>query len=218
MSVVEAVSALSRATGIGEPEGWGAYFELAKAWGARTDLTSARTDEELAEILFLDAAFLIRAQWCASGATLVDVGAGVGAPTIPILLSDETLSGALVEPRRIRTTFLRTAAGALGIAGRVTALEQKLDPEKPSVQGAPFSIALSRATFAPDEWLRIGAALAEEVWVLTAGSEPEAPSGLELVRRLDYEVPSSGAPRAVLAYRQDVSGGPLLNPTRPPPP
>ena len=199
MNGAAAVSGLCSSIGIDEPEGWSGYFDLAKSWGGRTDLTSARTDEELAEILFLDAAFLIRARWCPSGASLVDVGAGVGAPTIPILLSNEPLRGTLVEPRRIRTAFLRSAAGALGIAARTEMLEQRIDPQNPVLEDAPFDIALSRATFAPDEWLRIGARLAEEVWVLTAGAEPEA-EGLQLVRRLDYEVPSSGAPRLILAY------------------
>lgn len=132
---------------------------------------------------------------------MVDVGAGVGAPTIPILLSDETLRAVLVEPRRIRTAFLRTAMGSLDIAARTTALEAKIDPKKPAVSGAPFTIALSRATFAPDEWLPIGAQLAHEVWVLTAGTEPDASNEYQLVRRLDYTVPSSGAPRSILAYR-----------------
>ncbi|MFA9411906.1 MAG: hypothetical protein ACERK0_11615, partial [Deltaproteobacteria bacterium] len=59
---------------------------------------------------------------------------------------------------------------------------------------------LSRATFSPDEWLGIGAQLADEVWVLTAGAEVEATGDLGLARRLDYTVPSSGAPRSILAY------------------
>jgi 16S rRNA G527 N7-methylase RsmG len=206
MSEKDAISQLCDTLGINAPHGWTGYFDLVKAWGAKTDLTSARTDAELAEILFLDAAMLIKAAWCPSGARLVDIGAGVGAPTIPILLSDETLSGVLVEPRRIRTAFLRTAAGSLDIAARTRALEQKIDPKNPTVPGAPFSIALSRATFAPDEWLQIGIQLAEEIWVLTARAEPEASGDSELVRRLDYRVPSSGAPRATLSYRRRLDG------------
>ncbi|MGB8331089.1 MAG: RsmG family class I SAM-dependent methyltransferase [Polyangiales bacterium] len=178
-----------------------AFFELTQAWDVRTDLTSARSDTELSEILFLDAAHVIRAGWAGPSASFVDIGAGVGAPTIPILLSNETLRGTLVEPRRIRAAFLRTAIGALGLTTRATILEQRVDAAKPSVRGVPFGVALSRATFAPDVWLRIGAQLANEVWVLTAGSEPEAKGALSLDRRLDYEVPSSGAPRSILAYR-----------------
>jgi hypothetical protein len=69
------------------------------------------------------------------------------------------------------------------------------------VSGAPFSVALSRATFSPQEWLPIGTRLAEEVWVLTAGTDVDAPADLQLQRRLDYKVPSTGAPRSILAYR-----------------
>lgn len=196
------IQALCDSVGTEEPEGWSAYFDLVKSWGTRTDLTSAKSGPELAEILFLDAAQLIAAAWCERSSSLLDVGAGVGAPTIPILLSDDSLRGTLVEPRRIRTAFLRTAAGALDLASRTRTLEQRIDPKKPSVAGAPFSVALSRATFPPDEWLRIGSELADEVWVLTAGAEPEATGELRLARRLDYEVPSSGAPRAILAYRR----------------
>jgi len=202
MSGAAAIRVVCEEAGATEPEGWSAFFDVVKAWGARTDLTSARTDTELAEILFLDAAHVIGAGWTEPSASLVDIGAGVGAPTIPILLSDETLRGILVERRRIRTAFLRTAAGTLGIAGRTTTLEQKVDPAKPLVEGAPFSVALSRATFPPEEWLPIGARLADEVWVLTAGVEVEAIGELRLERRVDYEVPSSGAPRAILAYRR----------------
>jgi len=201
MSGRDAISGLCDAFGLRQPAGWSGYFDLVKSWGARTDLTSARSDPELAEILFLDALMVVKAGWCPQGATLVDIGAGVGAPTIPILLSDTTSSAVLVEPRRIRAAFLRTVAGSLDIASRTKVLEQKVDPAEPSVAGAPFRIALSRATFAPDEWLRIGRELAEEVWVLTAGAAPSGPSGVELFRRLDYQVPSSAAPRAILGYR-----------------
>ena len=200
MSGTEAIRLLCEVAGIATPEGWDAYFDLTKSWDARTDLTSARSDTELAEILFLDAAYLLRAGWARPSARLIDVGAGVGAPTIPILLSDESLRGTLVEPRRIRTAVLRTVAGALGIGSRATMLEKRVDPRAPASAGAPFDIALSRATFSPEDWLPIGAQLADEVWALTAGTDVPAPDDLRLLRRLDYTVPSSRAPRTVLAY------------------
>jgi len=200
MSGSHAIGNVCEAAGVSEPGGWDAYFDLVKAWSARTDLTSARSDLELAEILFLDAAQLIRAAWPTSSASIVDIGAGVGAPSIPLMLSDASLHGTLVEPRRIRVAFLRTAVGTLGLAERVTTLEIKVDPTEPKVEGTPFTVALSRATFSPEQWLTIGARLADEVWVLTAGAEPAPIGDLRLTRRLDYEVPSSSAPRTILAY------------------
>lgn len=202
MSDAESIYALCDVVGISAPPGWEVFFDIVQTWRKRTDLVAARSDTELAEILFLDAANAIQAGWIEPATSFLDVGAGVGAPTIPILLADESLTGTLVEPRRIRTTFLRTAIGALELAQRTTALETRIDPKNPSVDGAPFDVALSRATFSPEEWLRIGAQLAKEVWVLTAGRDAEPVGGLNLVRRLDYEVPSSAAPRSILAYRR----------------
>ena len=197
MSDAESIHALCDAAGISAPPGWELFFDIVQTWRKRTDLVAARSDAELAEILFLDAANAIQAGWIEPATSFLDVGAGVGAPTIPILLADKTLSGTLIEPRRIRTAFLRTAIGALEIAQRTTALERRIDPKNPSVDGAPFDVALSRATFAPEEWLRIGAQLAKEVWVLTAGTDVEADTDSHQLRRLDYEVPSSGAPRSL---------------------
>jgi 16S rRNA (guanine527-N7)-methyltransferase len=201
MSGTAAVDALCKKVGIEPPRGWHTYFELARSWGARTDLTAAREPDLLAEILFLDAAFLVKEGWCPKGAALVDVGAGVGAPTIPLLVSDETLQATLVEPRRIRTVFLRSAVGSLQLGKRARVLEQRVDPRRPALEGAPFEVALSRATFSPEDWLPIGASLAREVWALTAGVAPTTTDALTLVRRLDYRVPTSGAPRTIFAYR-----------------
>lgn len=202
MSAEDTIRGVCAGVGVTVPEGWLAYFDVAKGWGSKTDLTSARNDVELAEILFLDAAYLSKAAWAGTSSSLVDIGAGVGAPTIPILLGDASLRATLVEPRRIRTAFLRTCTGATGIADRTEVLEHKIDPDDPEVAGAPFDIALSRATFPPSDWLRIGARLADEIWVLTAGEEPEPAEGFRLDRRIDYQVPSSGAPRTALAFRR----------------
>jgi len=141
MSGSRAIGTVCEAAGLSEPGGWIAYFDLVKAWSARTDLTSARSDLELAEILFLDAAQLIRAAWPTLSASIVDIGAGVGAPSIPLMLSDASLHVTLVEPRRIRVAFLRTAVGTLGLAERATTLEIKVDPTEPKVEGTPFTAA-----------------------------------------------------------------------------
>ena len=206
MSEHDTVERLCEEQGMEVPPGWVDYFRVAKQWGERTDLTSARTDQELAEILFLDAAQLVAARWPSSGSSLLDVGAGVGAPSLPILAAGSSMRGVLVEPRRIRTAFLRTAIGSLGLGDRATVLETRVDPASPDVVGAPFDVALSRATFAPGEWRRMGVQLADEVWVLTAGGSLDEDAELALVRRLDYVVPSSGAPRAAIAYRRRRAG------------
>ena len=197
---VSAVEALCRGLGLSVPPGWQRFFDLASAWGARIDLTAARDETHLAEILFLDAAMLIQSDWLSVGCGWVDVGAGAGAPSIPLALHRTGHRATLVEPRRKRAAFLRSAIGTLDLVDRVSVLEQRVSLEAPALSGAPFEVALSRATFAPDKWRALGSVLASEVWVFTAGSELAEEAGLGLRRRIDYRVPSTSAPRSILAY------------------
>lgn len=200
-ATLDPLARLCEAHGYTAPASWEAYGELTALWAARTDLTSAKDPAALAEVLFLDAICLLAAQWLRPRSSFVDVGAGVGAPAIPLLLAVPALEGTLVEPRQRRVTFLRTAIGSLNLQARARVLQQKLDPQIPQLDGAPFDVAMSRATFAPTLWRSIGSCLADEVWLFTAGTEPEPDPAYEQQRRLDYRVPSSGAPRSVFAYR-----------------
>lgn len=197
---MSAVEVLCRGLGLSVPAGWQRFFDLASGWGARIDLTAARDETHLAEILFLDAAMLIESGWLSVDRDWVDVGAGVGAPSIPLALHRKGHRATLVEPRRKRVAFLRSAIGTLDLVGRVSVLEQRVSLEAPTVSGAPFDIALSRATFAPEKWRALGSILASEVWVFTAGSGLAEETGFGLRRRIDYRVPSTSAPRSILAY------------------
>lgn len=176
------------------------YAELVSVWGARTDLTSAKTPRELVSLLFLDALVLAQHELVPSSSRLVDVGAGVGAPTIPLLIIRPDLEATLVEPRRKRVAFLRTALGADPVLpGRARVLHGRLEQGE-HVEGATFDVALSRATFAPADWLAMGLEVAPRVLVMTAGEPPPAPEGVAMVARADYRVVATFAPRTVTAY------------------
>ncbi|MCA9531950.1 MAG: class I SAM-dependent methyltransferase [Myxococcales bacterium] len=187
-------------------EVWSRYAALAAQWAARTDLTAARSAGALLEVLFVDALALLSARLIDDGAVLMDVGAGAGAPTLPIVLARPDLRAILIEPRRRRVAFLRTAVGALALERRVRVVEGRAEPggrvpEGAGALGRP-TLALSRATFAPERWRALGAALAPEVLVLTSGEAlpDESPR-----RACRYRVPSSGAPRWAGVYGAGLS-------------
>jgi len=185
-----------------------AYAELVRAWNARVNLTAARTDEALAEVLFADALVLAGEELVPRGARIVDVGSGAGAPVVPLLVLRPDLDATLVEPLRKRVAFLRIAIGTLELADRARVLEARVDPERPTVAGGPFDLALSRATLAPETWAATGLALAPRVAVLTA-AEPVvvAPESLVHLDRA-YRLPLTGSPRrATVLGRNDVDGG-----------
>lgn len=170
------------------------FASLVRAWNARLDLTAARADDALIEVLFADAMVLRDRALVPEAASVVDIGSGAGAPAIPLAIVRRDLRIALLEPRRKRIAFLRTAIGSLDLAARVCAIEGRIDPARPSLEG-DFDLAMARATFAPAEWLRIGRALAPSVLVFATEELPERPA-----QRRDYALPWSGAPRVIGRY------------------
>lgn len=181
------------------------FTALVRQWSQKTDLVRVRSPEALAELLFLDALQLVTV--VPEGASVIDVGAGAGAPGLPLAVLRPDLRLVLLEPRRRRVMFMRLAAGSLGVAGRVDVREGRLeDPPEPATCG--FDFAYSRATFAPAEWLERGQPLAREVGVLLAREEPPSPpTGLRSAQDCPYLVPSSRAPRRIVTF-VTPEGGP----------
>lgn len=171
------------------------YLDLLLDWNRRVDLTAARTADELVDLVVGDA--LVLARHCPAGVSRwVDVGAGAGAPALPLALLCPELELTLVEPKAKRVAFLRTAVGALGLQNASV-----LRARSESLADASFDTALSRATLPPDAWLEEGARLAtRSVWVLLArGDAPEWPGWrLELTRV--YRWPLTGARRRAVRY------------------
>lgn len=179
------------------------YLDQVTRWGARMDLTAARSADELVDLSLADAVVLAREESVASapsGAEWVDVGTGGGAPGIPLFLllaaARSDFSGTLVEPRTKRVAFLRSSVGELGLE-RVRVERARSD----TLGAGTFSHALARATLPPPEWLAEGARLAREaVWVLLAREEPPRHPGWSIDRDVTYCWPLTGAQRRALRY------------------
>ncbi len=203
--VVERVAAaFGQALSPGQHAGLCGYVALVSSWNRKLDLTAARGAEALCEVLLSDAFVLSEPALTATGARLIDVGTGAGAPLLPLLLLRADLSALCVEPQAKRTAFLRNAAARLALLQRVQVLQRRLDPARPGagpLPGAPFDLACSRATFLPERWLPLALALAPRALVLTASAPPPPPpEGVQLLLRRDYRLPFSGAPRCVTLY------------------
>jgi 16S rRNA (guanine527-N7)-methyltransferase len=197
------------------------YLDELVRWNEKTDLTAARTSEELVDLTVADAAVIATASFgnvdaAASlgtgdtGNTIdaslevprarrawVDVGSGAGAPGLVLaLLASESLRMTLVEPKDRRVAFLRSIVGTLGLS-HVTVTRGRSDTLPPH----GWETAVSRATLTPPEWLREGARLARaEVWVLLARDEPPALPGFRVDSDIRYEWPLTSAPRRALRY------------------
>jgi len=173
------------------------YLDRVAEWTDRVDLTSARDEDELVDLLFADAAAIAASGALRAGDDWLDIGSGVGAPGLALALFEPGIVMKLVEPRAKRVAFLRPLVASFGEL--TVEVVRKRSEELPD---ACTAAAVSRATFPPPEWLQEGARLArEQVWVLLAREEPpEALEGLQVTkdRRFDWPLTSRG--RRVVAY------------------
>lgn len=178
----------------------GRYVELVATWNRKLDLTAAKQTQALVEVLLADAFVLAAEDLVPTRSRCIDVGSGAGSPAIPLALMRGDLQLTLVEPLRKRVAFLRTVIGSLQLVSRVKVVEQKVDPEAVPSPDEPFEVAMSRATFAPEVWLPVGAKLAPRTLVLLAQQDPPTASGMTLERLVTYTLPSNGAERKIGIY------------------
>jgi 16S rRNA (guanine527-N7)-methyltransferase len=176
-----------------------AFVKLLQTWNAKIDLTAARTPAALADVLVADALVMADEAFVPKNAHLFDVGSGAGAPALPLAIVRPDLRITMLEPLQKRVAFLRTAIGTLGLAPRVSAIAGRLELDAPTTTVAP-DVTSARATFAPEDWLRAGLALAPRVLVLTTGAPPPSDPRATLAHRRGYAWPGSGAPRELVRF------------------
>jgi 16S rRNA (guanine527-N7)-methyltransferase len=176
------------------------WLETIVSWNKKLDLTAARDDDELVDLMVADAAVL--AQHLATGVRVIDVGSGAGAPGLPLALLRPDLEVTLAEPLQKRAALLRTMKGKL-TGARLTVVQEKGEQVAGRCQQGRWDVAISRATLPPLRWLELGARLGDEVWLFLARAEPPAIQvgwTMELVAR--YPWPLSGAERSLVRYRR----------------
>ena len=188
----------------------GRLLDLVATWNARTDLTAARDERELVDLYLADALVLavssLASRQSAARERWADVGSGAGAPGLVLHLLRPDLDITLIEPRAKRVAFLRTALGSLDLDQTARVLNQRSDALAP----ASCEVAVSRATFAPDQWLLEGARIAQKtVWVLLARAEVPNLAGWRVAREVAYRWPLTGVSRQASAFeRQTVLADP----------
>ncbi|WP_394833935.1 class I SAM-dependent methyltransferase [Pendulispora rubella] len=193
---VTSATAADTTKGSSVDKGLRTWLDLLVTWNAKHDLTAARSEGELLDLMLADAFAL--SEHLPQRARLVDIGSGAGAPGLALALIRPDLAVTLVEPLAKRISFLRTVIGAIG------RLDVKLHHGKAGeLAGTTWDVALSRATFAPPEWLAVGRTLIEpggSVWVLLAREEAPALEGMTLAEDFAYEWPNQQRARRAVRY------------------
>ena len=175
------------------------YAALLLRWNERVNLLARGVGpDEIVERHLLDSLALLRL--VRPTGHLLDVGSGAGLPGVPLRLAAPGASVTLLEPRAKRAAFLRTAARELSLPD-LAVREGRLEGLAPDER---FELLVSRATFAPSEWVGRAAPLRAaggRVVVMLADADPApiraaaAAQGLAVVAEDAFTLPWSGAPR-----------------------
>ena len=173
------------------------WVRLLEQWNARTDLTAARSPEELVDLMIADA--LVLSGHIDRRARVVDVGTGAGAPGLGLAILRPDLCVTLVEPSAKRASFLRLVLGS--VSRDDVAIER--------VRGGAlrgrraWDVALSRATLPPAAWLDLAVTLTASsgtAWLFLAKESPPVHPRARLAEVIPYSWPLTGAARTLARY------------------
>ncbi|HVP68072.1 MAG TPA: 16S rRNA (guanine(527)-N(7))-methyltransferase RsmG [Anaeromyxobacteraceae bacterium] len=201
------LEALGLAVGAAALERLGRYADRLLAWNRKLNLTAVTDPSELAERHLVDSLALLPE---VEGArTLLDVGSGAGLPGVPLAIARPDLEVVCCDAVAKKVSFLKAVAAELDLRVRAVAVRAA---GRPGPEGLPLSDrVVSRAVADPERWLPLGRAYVAPGGTLLAMLGREADegalgraagaSGLELVRLRRFELPLSGARRAVATLR-----------------
>ena len=127
------------------------YLALLLRWNARIKLTSVVEPAAVVEKHFLDALAMVPAVRGAD--SLVDVGSGAGFPGAVVALVEPSIQVVLVESIQKKAAFLEALRRELPLPN-ATVLADRM--ERLVAERRRFAAAVSRATFAPAEWIAHG--------------------------------------------------------------
>lgn len=170
-------------------------------WSQRMNLTAHRSPDAIARHLVLGAAaFTAQVPPIAS---LADIGSGAGFPGLPFAVLRPESKVTLVEPRRKRHHFQRSAVRAMGIRN-VDMRHGRAEELEPTLHQAAVAQALAQ----PDQALLWMAPWVESgglVLLPASADSPPPPENRDFSfnnRRLRYKVPCGGPVRVLWIGRR----------------
>ncbi len=95
------------------------YAELLVEWNGKMNLTAITEPEEIEVKHFLDCLMLTKYFKLEYNQTVIDVGAGAGFPSVPLLIYKPDLCLTMMDAINKRLTFLDTAVHALGLEAQL---------------------------------------------------------------------------------------------------
>jgi 16S rRNA (guanine527-N7)-methyltransferase len=177
------------------------------AWNRKVNLTSITDPAELAEKHLVDSLAILPE--VGDAPCLLDVGSGAGLPGVPLAIALPDLEVTCCDAVSKKVAFVKSIAAELDLRVKAVAVRAEGHPER---EGLPRgAVVVSRALADPARWLplaapyllpggRVLAMLGRDVDEEALG-RAAADAGLEILSLRRFQLPRSGAERAVAALR-----------------
>jgi 16S rRNA (guanine527-N7)-methyltransferase len=177
------------------------YLDLFVQWNRVHRMTALGSPAAIVRELFLDS-LLFFPLLPARPLLVADIGAGSGAPGLPLRIADPRIALTLIDARRKRVSFLRAVCRELGLDDVVVreGRAEDLVQEGPGV-AASFDVVVTRAAGPVQTLVPTVMQYLKDDGILVAAASPRAAAGegLELVR---VPVPGGRATRSFLKGRR----------------
>jgi len=177
------------------------YQALLQRWNAAYNLTAVRDAEGMVTRHLVDS--LAIAPYV-TGQMLADLGTGPGLPGIPLALLEPARTCLLVDSNGKKVRFLREAIRSLGLGGRVTATQQRVE----DVEGT-FDCITARAFASLADMLAWGGHLLAPggTWLAMKGKYPAeelsgVPAGFSVQAIERLAVPGADGERHLVVLRR----------------
>jgi 16S rRNA (guanine527-N7)-methyltransferase len=163
------------------------YLEELKRWNRAMSLTSLKTDEDIVVKHFLDSCLYLKAL-PPDVRSIADVGSGAGFPGVPLKIMRPEFSVYLIESSGKKCSFLRHIRRTLNIDG-MEVFEGRVE----GVEGVEVDAALTRATFAVDDFVRKAGRIVKPGGVFVLSKGPKAREELKGAA-FAYEIAEAALP------------------------
>lgn len=120
------------------------YMELLTEYNEKMNLTAITEKNEIIIKHFLDSLTWLTAGKAEEGASLIDIGAGAGFPSLPIKIARPDLNVTMLDSLNKRVGFLNTVINELGLEN-VNALHLRAEDGGKSPLRESFDLAAARA-------------------------------------------------------------------------
>ncbi len=179
-----------------------AYAALLGEWQSRMNLVAASTLDDIWQRHFADSAQLAALADATAATTWLDIGSGAGFPALVLaVLCPGTFH--LVESRAKKCAFLQAAADAIGVGGRVTVHNVRIEDLAPF----PADIVTARAAASLAQLFEWGLPFGHDAhWLLPKGRSVAAEvAAAGTAFRFDHDlIPSRTDPDARIVVARNV--------------